>query len=96
VCIRNVGHLRLQESDRLHAVATELTRLGIRVEEEEDALRVFPGRVRPGVVETYDDHRIAMSFALLGLRVPGIGIRNPRCVEKTFPEFFTLLESLGQ
>ncbi len=94
VTIRNVAHLRVQESDRLRAVATELNRLGIRVEEAPDALTVYPGRVQPAVIETYEDHRIAMSFALVGLRQPGIGIRNPRCVEKTFPEFFAVLESL--
>lgn len=94
VRIRNVAHLRLQESDRLHAAAAELSRLGIQVQEEADALTVYPGRVRPGVVETYNDHRVAMSFALVGLKVPGIGIRNPRCVEKTFPAYFEVLEGL--
>ncbi|MCX8073672.1 MAG: 3-phosphoshikimate 1-carboxyvinyltransferase [Candidatus Binatia bacterium] len=94
VRIRNVAHLRLQESDRLHAMATELNRLGVRVEEAEDALTVYPGTIRPTVVETYDDHRIAMSLALIGLRVAGIGIRNPQCVGKTFPEFFAKLEAL--
>lgn len=96
VRIRNVAHLRLQESDRLHAVATELARLGIRVEEEADSLVVYPGAVQPGIVETYNDHRVAMSFALIGLKVPGIGIRNPRCVEKTFPGYFDVLETLRQ
>lgn len=96
VRIRNVAHLRLQESDRLHAMATELNRLGVRVEETADSLTVHPGPIRPNVVETYDDHRIAMSLALIGLRVDGIGIRNPQCVRKTFPEFFARLEALHQ
>lgn len=94
VTIRNIAHVRLQESDRLHAVATELQRLGVRVRQLEDGLVVEPSAIRPATVETYDDHRIAMSFALIGLRVPGIGIRDPGCVSKTFPDFFTRLEEL--
>lgn len=96
VTIRNVAHVRLQESDRLHAVATELQRLGVRVQERADGLTVEPSTVRPACVDTYDDHRIAMSFALIGLRVPGIGIRNPQCVSKTFPDYFVRLEALYQ
>jgi 3-phosphoshikimate 1-carboxyvinyltransferase len=94
VMIRNIAHVRLQESDRLHAVAGELQRLGVRVRELDDGLAIEPSTVRPGVVQTYEDHRIAMSFALIGLRVPGIGIRDPGCVSKTFPDFFTRLEEL--
>jgi 3-phosphoshikimate 1-carboxyvinyltransferase len=94
VTIRNIAHVRLQESDRLRAVATELRRLGVRVRELDDGLVIEPSAIRPAVVETYDDHRIAMSFALVGLRVPGIGIRDPQCVRKTFPEFFARLEEL--
>ena len=94
VTIRNIAHARLQESDRLHAVATELQRLGVRVEEQPDGLVILPSTVRGGTVETYDDHRIAMSFALIGLRVPGVAIRDPDCVAKTFPGYFTCLEGL--
>ncbi len=94
VRIRNVEHMRWQESDRLSAVATELGRLGGRVDEERDGLTVHPSRLRPGSVETYDDHRIAMSFALAGLVRPGIVIRDPGCVAKTFPDFFDRLEEL--
>jgi 3-phosphoshikimate 1-carboxyvinyltransferase len=94
VTIRNVAHLRLQESDRLHAVATELQRLGVRVEEHPDRLTVHPSKPQPAVIETYDDHRIAMSFALLGLRTAGIAIRDPGCVGKTFPDYFERLEDL--
>lgn len=94
VTIRNVAHVRLQESDRLHAVATELQRLGVRVREFEDGLCIEPSAVRPAVMDTYDDHRLAMSFALIGLRVPGIGIRDPECVRKTFPDYFARLETL--
>jgi 3-phosphoshikimate 1-carboxyvinyltransferase len=94
VHIRNVAHIRHQESDRLHAVATELQRLGVRVRELDDGLAIEPSAIRPAVVQTYDDHRIAMSFALIGLRVAGIGIHNPGCVSKTFPDYFTRLEEL--
>jgi 3-phosphoshikimate 1-carboxyvinyltransferase len=92
--IRGIGHTRRQETDRVAAVARELVRLGVRVRESEDELVIEPSAVHGGEVETYDDHRMAMSFALIGLRVPGIRIRDPRCVAKTFPEFFRGLESL--
>lgn len=94
VHIRNVAHLRWQESDRLRAVASELTRLGVRVEERDDGLSVWPSPVVPAVVRTYDDHRIAMAFALIGLKVEGIGIEDPGCVAKTFPDYFERLEAL--
>ncbi|GIW44710.1 MAG: 3-phosphoshikimate 1-carboxyvinyltransferase [Candidatus Binatia bacterium] len=94
VRIRNVAHLRIQESDRLRAMTTELARLGVKVEEREDGLSVYPSAIAPAVVDTYGDHRIAMSLALIGLRVGAIGIRDPHCVRKTFPEFFTKLEAL--
>jgi 3-phosphoshikimate 1-carboxyvinyltransferase len=96
VTIRNIAHVRLQESDRLHAVATELQRLGVRVRELADGLVIQPSAVRPAIVDTYNDHRIAMSFALIGLRVAGVGIRDPDCVAKTFPDFFTRLEALRE
>ncbi len=94
VRIRNVAHVRWQESDRLTAVATELRRLGADVEELEDGLVVRPSVLRPGVVQTYDDHRLAMSFALIGLRAGGIRIAHPGCVAKTFPDYFARLEEL--
>ena len=94
VRIFNVRHLRWQESDRLHAVATELQKLGGKVEEFEDGLIIHPSTLHGGIVQTYDDHRIAMAFALIGLRVPGIRIENPGCVAKTFPDFFEKLECL--
>jgi 3-phosphoshikimate 1-carboxyvinyltransferase len=96
VTIRNVAHSRLQECDRVSAVATELDRLGIRVEEFPDGLRIHPGAPRPAVVRTYDDHRMAMSFALVGLAVPGIRIENPGCVRKTFPDYFARLNALRE
>jgi len=92
--ITNIAHVKHQESNRLAACLTELRRLGIECHERDDGLVVHPGEPKPGDVETYDDHRIAMSFALLGLRYPGIRIVNPGCVSKTFPEFFETLESI--
>jgi len=92
--IRNVAHIRLQESDRIAAVTTELRKLGGDVVEHDDGWEIRPAALHGGEVDTYDDHRIAMAFALVGLRVPGVVIRDPRCVDKTFPEFFERLESL--
>ncbi len=92
--IRNVAHIRHKETNRIEAVLNELRRLGIRAEEHPDGLTVYPGPVRPATVETYDDHRMAMSFALIGLRVPGIRIANPECTSKTYPDFFRDLEAL--
>ncbi len=93
VRIRNVAHLRLQESERIAAVTTELGKLGADVREHPDGWEVRPSRLPGGVVDTYDDHRIAMAFALLGLRIPGVSIRDPGCVRKTFPTYF---EELGR
>jgi 3-phosphoshikimate 1-carboxyvinyltransferase len=92
--IKNVEHTRYQETDRVSAVAAELRRLGIPVEEGRDRLRITPGTVRPAVVETYGDHRMAMAFAVTGLVAPGVRIRDPGCVTKTFPDYFERLESL--
>ena len=90
--IRNIGHIRLQESDRIHAIVTELTRLGIEVKEEESAILIYPGTVKPGIVSTYDDHRMAMAFALLGIRAEGIVIDNCECCRKTFEDYFKVLD----
>ncbi|HEX6989864.1 MAG TPA: 3-phosphoshikimate 1-carboxyvinyltransferase [Bacillota bacterium] len=95
VRIRNVGHIRVQESDRLRALATELARVGIGVEEVAHGLTIHPGHPRPGRVRTYDDHRLAMAFSLLALRVPGMEIDDPACAAKTFPDFYRRLERLG-
>jgi len=92
--IRGVAHIRHQESDRLAATAAELRRLGQEVEMLDDGLVIVPRPVRPAVVETYGDHRIAMAFAVAGLRAPGIAIADPECVTKTFPDFFERLEAL--
>lgn len=94
VRIEGIAHIRLQESDRLHGIAAELTRLGISCREEEAAVTIYPGAPKAGVVETYEDHRMAMAFSLIGLRADGIVIKNPSCCKKTFENYFELLEEL--
>lgn len=92
--ISGIGNLRLKECDRIAAVATELRKMGIAVHEERDALTVTGGTPRGAVIDTYDDHRIAMSFAIAGLRTPGVVIREPGCVVKSFPTFWQALDRL--
>jgi 3-phosphoshikimate 1-carboxyvinyltransferase len=94
--IRNVAHIRHKETDRLSALAAELRRVGAEVGEFPDGLRITPRPLHGAVVETYNDHRMAMSLALIGLRVPGVVIRNPGCVAKTYPRFFHDLERLRE
>jgi 3-phosphoshikimate 1-carboxyvinyltransferase len=94
--IRNVAHLRIKESNRLEALVTELAKTGIRAEETGDGLVITGGTPRGAEIETYNDHRIAMSFAVLGLCVPGMRIRNPDCVGKSFPGFWEELGKLYQ
>jgi 3-phosphoshikimate 1-carboxyvinyltransferase len=94
VTVRGIAQTHFEESDRPVAAATELTRMGLRVESTHDSVTIHPGLPRPTDVETYDDHRIAMSFAVTGLRAPGIRIVNPACVAKTFPDFFAVLRRL--
>jgi len=87
-----LGRLRLQECDRVAALKAELTKCGAQVVEEGDTLTVYQTRRLHGAeIETYHDHRLAMCFAILGLKVPGIKIKNPACVSKTFPNFFQKL-----
>jgi 3-phosphoshikimate 1-carboxyvinyltransferase len=97
-----LGRLRVQECDRVAALNAELTKCGANVVEDNDTLTVFQtrsARCLPGSgsflhgaqIETYNDHRMAMCFAILGLKVPGIRIKNPACVKKTFPNFFQKL-----
>lgn len=92
--MRHIAHIRHKETDRLAALATELRRLGAGVEEFADGLTVIPQPMHGAEVETYNDHRMAMSLALIGLKVPGVVIKQPACVCKTYPEFFTDLETL--
>jgi 3-phosphoshikimate 1-carboxyvinyltransferase len=93
--IRGIASARLKETDRVHATCTELARLGVRVEEYEDGMTIYPcEKFHPATIQTYNDHRMAMAFSLIGLRVPGVTIENPSCVSKTFPAFFDCLETL--
>jgi 3-phosphoshikimate 1-carboxyvinyltransferase len=92
--IQNIGHLRFKESDRLHALAVELSKMGIRIKEGEDRLEMEGGKPHGAEIETYDDHRMAMSFAVAGLAVPGVKIKGERCVDKSFPEFWKVLHKL--
>jgi len=87
----DLGRLRVQECERVVALRTELTKCGAEVSEEGDTLTVWPSPLHGAEIETYDDHRMAMCFAILGLKVPGIKIQNPACVKKTFPNFFQKL-----
>ncbi|MBW4425313.1 MAG: 3-phosphoshikimate 1-carboxyvinyltransferase [Nostoc desertorum CM1-VF14] len=89
ITIRNVEHIRYKETDRIKAVVTELRRLGVKVEEFPDQLKIEPGPITPAAIETYHDHRMAMAFAVTGLKVPGIVIKDPGCTAKTFPDYFT-------
>ena len=95
--IRNIEHIRWQETDRIHAVVTELRKLGVSVTEYDDAIEIEPvSEIQPAEIDTYHDHRIAMSFSLIGTKKPGIKIKNPGCVNKTFPTFFDVLAGLNQ
>jgi 3-phosphoshikimate 1-carboxyvinyltransferase len=92
--IRNVGHIRHKETDRLTALATELRKVGAGVEETTDGLTITPQPLQGATLATYNDHRMAMSLALLGVKIPGIIIENPGCVAKTYPDFWTDLDAL--
>jgi 3-phosphoshikimate 1-carboxyvinyltransferase len=87
----DLGRLRVQECERVVALRTELTKCGAKAVEEGDTLTVYPSELHGAGIETYNDHRMAMCFAILGLKVPGIKIKNPSCVKKTFPNFFQKL-----
>ena len=92
--ISNIAHLQFKESDRLTALVTELTKLGAGITRTHDGLTVVPAPLHGALLDTWDDHRLAMSFALIGLRVPGIVIENPSCVRKSFPAFWKEFDSL--
>src|SRR5690606_11833931 len=94
--LRGLGTLRAKETDRLAALQTELRRLGAGAEVEGDTLIITPGPTRGAEIETYDDHRMAMSFALAGLRIPGVVIGDPGCVSKTWPAYFSMLDQMCQ
>ena len=94
VNIRNIDHTRWQETDRITAMVTELTKLGVKVVEHRDGITISPSKITPTTIDTYKDHRMAMSFSLIGLRIAGIRINDPDCVNKTFPGYFQELEKI--
>jgi 3-phosphoshikimate 1-carboxyvinyltransferase len=93
--MRKVQFIRHHESDRLRSIGAELRRLGATVNDLEDGIEILPSRLKGASIETYDDHRIAMAFSVVGLRIPGVRIQNPSCVSKTFPDFFDQLAKLA-
>ena len=94
VTIRNIEHTRWQETDRIHAMVTELRKLEVPVVEHQDGLEISPAPITPAVIDTYEDHRVAMAFSLVGLKANGIRINDPECVSKTFPNYFEVFERL--
>jgi len=90
--ITGIAHNRHKETDRIEDLATELRKLGAKVETRDDGLRIEPGQLRPAEIDTYDDHRMAMSLSLVGLRQRGVVIRDPGCTAKTYPQFFSDLQ----
>ncbi|RLD03741.1 MAG: 3-phosphoshikimate 1-carboxyvinyltransferase, partial [Chloroflexi bacterium] len=95
--IRGIASARVKETDRVSAVCTELKRLGVKVEEFEDGMKIYPcENIKPASIKTYNDHRMAMAFSLIGLRAEGVQIENPSCVSKTFPNYFDVLDKLRE
>ncbi|MCO5216604.1 MAG: 3-phosphoshikimate 1-carboxyvinyltransferase [Thermomicrobiales bacterium] len=94
VTIRGIAHNRLKETDRVRDVAIELRKLGQQVDEFEDGMTITPAPIVPAEIETYDDHRMAMSFGVTGLRAPGVRILDPGCTAKTFPDYWDRLIAL--
>ncbi len=95
ISVHNVAVLRIHETDRIAALKTELNKLGVRVDTRADGLTVYPAdHIQPAALDTYDDHRMAMSLSLIGLKIPGIVINDPDCVNKTFPTYFDVLKKV--
>ena len=92
--IRGIGHIRLQESDRMAAIVENLSRMGIHAAIQGNDIYIEPGTPHAATIETYDDHRVAMAFSLTGLRTPGIIISNPLCCRKTFENYFDVLDAI--
>ena len=93
--ICGIASARVKETDRVSATCTELQRLGVQVDEHEDGMTIYPCQTfKPATIQTYNDHRMAMAFSLIGLRFDGVVIENPSCVSKTFPNYFEVLETL--
>lgn len=93
--LKDAAHIRHHECDRIAAICKELTKLGIRVEEFEDGLTVYPGQPTPVLLDSHDDHRMAMALSLVGLKVQNVQITDPGCVSKTCPDYFDRLSALG-
>lgn len=96
VRITGISHIRMQESDRIAAIMENLAVLGVRAEEEADGVVIYPGKMHGGEIQTHDDHRLAMGFAITGLRCPGVVITDPMCCRKTFENYFDVLEEAWQ
>ncbi len=96
VRITGISHIKLQESDRIAAIVENLTALGVHVEEEADGVLIYPGNLQPAEIQTHDDHRLAMGFAITGLRSSGVTILDPLCCRKTFENYFDVLEETVQ
>lgn len=94
--IKGIGHIRKQESDRVHAIVSNLRRAGISCEEYPDGVQIWPGQPKSCRIETFEDHRVAMAFALMGLRAEGIVIEDPMCCRKTFENYFEILDRLTE
>ena len=92
--VTGIDFIRRKETDRISAVVTELQRLGINATEDADGFTVTPGPTKNAIIETYDDHRMAMSMALIGYKRPGVTISDPNCVAKTFPNYFDQMDRL--
>ena len=92
--IKNIPHLRYKESDRIEALATNLVKLGCEIETGNDWIKIIPKPLKGDAIETYNDHRIAMSFAIAGLKINGLQIENPDCVSKSFPTFWKEFEKM--
>ena len=93
--IHGIASARVKETDRVRATCLELERLGVNVEEHKDGMTIYPCEdIHPATIRTYNDHRMAMAFSLIGLRAPGVTIENPDCVSKTFPNYFEVLDIL--
>ncbi len=95
ITIKDVEHIRYHESDRISVMSESLSKSGIKVEEFKDGLKVYPGVPEPTLLDTHDDHRVAMSLSLLGSKIEGVQLNDPGCVSKTCPQYFEMLESLG-
>jgi 3-phosphoshikimate 1-carboxyvinyltransferase len=94
--IHGVGHVRHKETDRIGKLAIELRKFGATVDERDDGLTIVPGPLRPATIDTYDDHRMAMSLSLVGLKTPGVTIADPECVAKTYPGYFADLAAVSR